>query len=130
MQGSTLCPQHLYKTEIILGMGKEKVTPLLFYKGAYGLSYDLSMMAKLIFYIYLYLSVCVCRCMCREAPGTCGDQGSMSEVIVNHDVPCCLKQDLLLNLKIESLGICLPLHLPELSLRHCTQCLLIYVPGL
>lgn len=65
--------------------------------------------------------------MCRGAPGTCGDQGSMSEVIVNHDVPCCLKQDLLLNLKIESLGICLP---PELSLRHCTQCLLIYVLGL
>lgn len=29
----SVCPHHLHKTEIILGMGKEKVTPLLFYKG-------------------------------------------------------------------------------------------------
>lgn len=68
-------------------MGKEKVIPLLFYKGAYGLSYALSMMAKLTFYIFIcILHECVCRCMCRGAPGTCGDQGSMSEVIVRHVV--------------------------------------------
>lgn len=75
-------------------MGKEKVTPLLFYKGAYGVGYALSISI---------LHECVYRCMCQGAPGTCGDQGSMPEVIVSHDVPCCLRQDLLLNLKIESL---------------------------
>lgn len=52
-------------------MGKEKVTPLLFYKGACVLSYDLSMTAKLIFYIficiylYVYAGVCVGE---RQAP--------------------------------------------------------------
>lgn len=81
-------------------MGKEKMTPLLFYKGAYGVIYALSMMVKLTFYIFIcILHEWVCRCICQGVPGTCGNQGLMSEVIVNHDVPCCLRQDLSRNLE-------------------------------